>query len=87
MVTGGLPLFPLPLPYMRGFLAVQSVPIAIYEDLFGGAKSPHCYTPGAFWQCKVSPSPYRRGFSPVQSVPIAAYEGLFGTAKCRHRRI
>ena len=28
-------------PYMRGFLAVQSVPIAIYEGLFGSAKCPH----------------------------------------------
>ena len=26
---------------MRGFLAVQSVPIAIYEGLFGSAKCPH----------------------------------------------
>ena len=74
-----------PLPYMRGFLAVQSVPIAIYEGLFGGAKCPlaiyeglfgnaHCshrQKIGAFWQCKVSPSRYMRGFLPVQSVPIA----------------
>ena len=33
--------YPSRSPYMRGFLAVQSVPIAIYEGLFGRAKCPH----------------------------------------------
>ena len=72
---------------MRGFLTVQSVPIAIYEGLFAGAKCPHRHILGAFWQCKVSPSLYMRGFLAVQSVPIAVYEGLFGSAKCPHRHI
>ena len=73
--------------YMRVFLAVHSVPIAIYEGLFGSAKCPHRHISGAFWQCKVSPSPYMRVFLAVHSVPVAVYEGLFGSAKCPHRRI
>ena len=72
---------------MRGFLAVQSVPIAIYEGLFGSAKCPHRRILGAFWQCKVSPSAYMVGFLAVQSVPIAIYEGLFASAKCPQRDI
>ena len=66
---------------------MQSVPIAIYEVLFGNAKRPHHRISGAFWQCKVSPSPYMRSFLAVQSVPIAIYEVLFGNAKCPHRHI
>ena len=31
-------------PYMRGFLEVQGVPIAIYEGLFASAKCPHRQT-------------------------------------------
>ena len=66
---------------------MQSVPIAIYEELFGGAKCPNRHICGPFWQCKVSPSPYMREFLAVQSVPIAIYQGLFGIAKCPHRHI
>ena len=58
---------------MRGFLAVQGVPIAMYEGLFGSGE--------------LSPLPYMRGFLAVQSVPIAIYEGLFGSAKCLDRHI
>ena len=57
---------------MRGFLPVQSVPIAIYEGLFGSAKCSITIYEGLFGR---------------QSVPIAIDEGLFGSAKCPHRHI
>ena len=66
---------------------MQSVPIAIYEGIFGSGKCPHRHILRAFCQCKVSPSPYMRGFWAMQSVPIAIYEGLFGSAKCPHCHI
>ena len=36
-----IPLVPRYNTYMRGLLAVQSVPVAIYEGLLGSAKCPH----------------------------------------------